>query len=144
MTSGKVTQGGSRITRNPPRQHLSKVAFNAAVERDEAREACVYIHCVQHNGLFHCAVCRATWWADALNYRLHKLPKSRTRAHMQICAAILVGLWYLHFWYCIAIQLSGIQSRVLTLTLTPNLWPRSYIYNIATKQRGPEITQTAE
>lgn len=65
-------------------------------------------------------------------------------AHVQICAAILVGLWYLHFWYCIAIQLSGIQSRVLTLTLTPDLWPRSYIYNIATKQRGPEITQTAE
>lgn len=82
MTSRKVTQGGSRITRNPPRRHLSKVAFNAAVERDEAREACVYIHCVQHNGLFHCAVCRATWWADALNYRLHKLPKSRTRADL--------------------------------------------------------------
>lgn len=45
----------------------------------------VCIHCASDNEAFDCTVCIARWWADTLNYRLHKLywPNARTHTHTQ-------------------------------------------------------------
>lgn len=40
----------------------------------------VFIHCASDNEAFDCTVCIARWWADTLNYRLHKLYWPHARA----------------------------------------------------------------
>lgn len=67
---------------------------SVASEHEEGSGECVDIHWVRHNELFHCAICSATWWADALNYRLHKLSNGHTHTHR----FVLWSLWGLDIY----------------------------------------------
>lgn len=72
---------------------------------------CVCPLCQNH------AICSATWWADALNYRLHKLSTThthvRTHKHTRTHKLVLLSLWGLDSYS----HLFRIQAHVLTLTL---------------------------